>query len=204
VDKEKSDMWSLFGGKLGVFLLAATLIAVAMAVISRNWSCRKSRPPNIDRRGPYLVIAVETGASLTVAGRLREEEDDAAEGEETNCRSYAGGGQFPVEVALRRSSTVQIAGIQAPPKGETHFEESRRALEIAAGCEVTLLIEGRLMRKEQIAVYGESGICLQESQLRAGMAAIDAVWANNHELPTTWEKAQTAAKQAKRGIWEAQ
>ena len=60
-------------GKAGLVLIAVTIIAVSLAIVAYNWSCRKPkppRPPRPNRVESFEVVSVPTGNSIEVkAGR---------------------------------------------------------------------------------------------------------------------------------------
>lgn len=153
-----------------------TVALVALAVVARNWSCRQGRERDpIDRTlGPCQVISVDSGSTLTVAGRLRGDEPES-----------------------RRESSLSLPGVASPAEGQPGFEESKTSLTASTGNEVMIdrQKEKILDRFEIVAVYSATGQDLSLSQLQAGMAwcQIDA--------GQTYRDAQKAAQKRKVGLW---
>jgi endonuclease YncB( thermonuclease family) len=147
------------------------VVAVALAIISRNWSCRQRNDgPEIVRLGPYTVKSVSNGTTIMVASGLRD----------------------------RKTQPVVCEHIAAPAAGQPLFEESRDHLAQLAGKTVTVEAEKEraLRNPDPIGtVYGESGQVLQVEQLMAGMA-----WTTT-EAPKDWLAVEKQARKAKRGVW---
>ncbi len=105
---------------LYVIAAVAVICLVCLAIIARNWSCRQRRPPRpprIETVGPYEVLTVTTGASLTV------------------------------KVGKRRDRQVILDLIAAPATGEYLSSESADNLRKLAGKSVTVQYErGGLFR----------------------------------------------------------
>lgn len=117
---------------------------VALAVVSRNWSCRHTPGPEIVRMGPYTVKSVANGATILVESG----------------------------VAHRKTRPVVLEYIAAPATGQPLFEESRSNLSKLAGSKVMVEAEKEhaLRRPDPTGtVYGESGQVLQVEQIMAGL-----------------------------------
>ena len=106
--------FSAFIGKAGLYLAMVMICLIAMAVIARNWSCRESRhrEPKVVTAGPYKVLSVDTGASITVATGRKD----------------------------RRTSTIQLQYVQAPATGKW-FQLSIDHLKEIAGESITVQYE---------------------------------------------------------------
>lgn len=157
-----------------IWLALVAVIAVATAVVARNWSCRQGRQdtePEIQTVGPYVVSSVPTGRTIIVKFGVRN----------------------------RRHDTATLLGI-ATPSDSIFAEKSRASLESLAGKSITADVANEQWGRDEITgtVYGESGACLQLAQLEAGMAKIDD---SHGKPPASWTAAQKAAQKAKRGVW---
>ena len=156
---------------------------IALAIIARNWSCRKQAGPRV-RTYSYAVASVPNGATIAIKTGLRQ----------------------------RRTGQVHIAGIAAPADGR-FAEPSRANLQQLAGGRIRVEITRHGLfgdaetdevsadevldaRGELVGtVYGESGADLGIGQLRAGCATA---------LPDAEKdllRAEKEAKVAKLGIW---
>ncbi len=157
------------------FYIAIAVVVIALiclAIISRNWSCRKGRDEIERTAGPYTVVSVDSGASIVY---LRRGERDKE----------------------RLHETLNLPGVSAPAEGQDGFDESKQCLTAITGGKVTIheIKSKRLDRFEADDVFGESGQCLQIEQLKAGW-----VWCKAN--PTkAYKAAEDEAKAAKRGIW---
>jgi endonuclease YncB( thermonuclease family) len=161
----------------GLTLLLMAVIAVSAAVCMR--SCNKifhPKPPRPDRIESYEVLNVTDGNTLQIRAR-------------------------------RREFTLTLIGIGIPKKVE---DESRSNLERLAGATIRCVRPHGLFRgepKQTEAVearkdfatpeaWGETGLCLQEEQLRAGLAI------SVGDIPKAWKAAENEARKYKRGIWK--
>ena len=178
-----SAFFAAITGKAGLVLIAVTIIAVSLAIVARNWSCRKPkppRPPRPNRVESFEVVSVPTGNSIEVkAGRKN------------------------------RTITITLGGIGVPTECQS---ESWAHLKKLAGATIRAEVPGRRLQSEPDTeppearsdftsplVYGESGLCLQLEQLKAGMAC--TVERPNESLPADWLAAEKAAQKAGIGIW---
>jgi hypothetical protein len=174
---------SFLFGKLGMVLICVTIIAIALAVVARNWSCREQRhrEPKVITAGPYKVLSVDTGASITVAAGRKD----------------------------KRTNTVQLQYVQAPATGKW-FQLSIDHLKEIAGESVTVQYEKHgLFRgteeesKEEVEargpmvgiVFGHSGIDLNLDQINNGYADC------TEDAPKLYRTARNQAKKSKAGIW---
>lgn len=177
-------MGTLFGtrGMILAGLVAASLIA--LAVVSRNWSCRQHRPPRPPQSRQYVVDSVPNGGTLLVKTGLRE----------------------------RRTATVMLANIAAPPIDAAAGEAARANLERYAGKTIRVEFERRRLlatadgEEEATAVedrgpivavvYGESGCCLNLEQIMDGMAKCLPA------APKEWKREEATARKKKLGLWQ--
>jgi endonuclease YncB( thermonuclease family) len=131
--------------KFGMYLGLVVVGLIALAVIARNWSCRKSPEPNTIERtsGPFAVVSVDSGASLTYKHN-------------------------------RRNTSLSLPNIAAPAEGQKYFDESKASLESMLGRYAAIKIhetkDRRLDRFTADDVFGPTGQCLQIEQLKAGWA----------------------------------
>ena len=153
-------------------ILISIVAVAAIAFFAWRIVNRLDPPDPITKTfGPYQVAGALTGASLDLA------------------RGING----------RRHQTGILNDVAAPAEGESFFEESRSALEAIAGKSATVEVEkGRILEhvsKLDGQWYGESGQCLQLSQLSAGWA-----WCLP-DAPKAYQEAEKVAKKSKIGIW---
>jgi hypothetical protein len=179
-------MLSWLTSKSTLTLAIIAMIAVSLAVVSRNWSCRKQPAPIERTLGPYAVVSVDSGASITF------------------------------EIRRRKHEAMNLPGIASPAKGQRGYEISCAGLATVIGyAEVgeddngyVLVDENRLGkitihesktkhldRFDAGDVFSQSGQCLQISQLAAGLA-----WCNA-DAPKAYQAAQRAAQKKKYGLW---
>jgi endonuclease YncB( thermonuclease family) len=169
-------------GYIWGFIILGCLMA--LAIVARNWSCRKPRPPRPPVSHTYMVVSVPNGATILV---------------------NVGRGD-------RRTAPVTLQDIAAPVDG-ADAEASRANLERLAGKQIRVEIERRgllrgtaeeeneveqLMaaRKPIVGVaYGESGGCLNLSQIMEGWATCQST------AEKAWKKEEKTAKKAKAGMW---
>jgi hypothetical protein len=178
--------FSAFIGKAGLYLAMVMICLIAMAVIARNWSCRESRhrDPKVVTAGPYKILSVDTGASITVAAGRKD----------------------------KRTNTIQLQYVQAPATGKW-FQLSIDHLKEIAGESVTVQYEKHgLFRgtaeesKEEVEargpmvgiVFGHSGIELNLDQVNNGYADC------TEDAPKLYRTARNQAKKLKTGIWSKQ
>jgi endonuclease YncB( thermonuclease family) len=160
-------------GKAGLYLGLVAVCLIALAVVARNWSCRKHPDPLPIRHGPYQVKAVISGALIRVGAGVRDHKD----------------------------RDVLLTGIAAPAIGEPLAEESRANLEQQAGDQIWVEREGAVIKSHRIegVIYGESGEHLQIAQLREGLARTTPAG----DTIKAYRNAQAEAKKGHRGIWAA-
>jgi len=178
-----SAFFAAITGKAGLMLICVTVIAVSLAIVARNWPCRQPkppRPPRPNRVESFEVVACPTGNSIEVkAGRKG------------------------------RTITITLGGIGVPTGYQA---DSWAHLKKLAGATIRAEVPGRRLQSEPDTeppearsdftsplVYGESGLCLQLEQLKAGMAC--TVERPNESLPADWLAAEKAAQKAGIGIW---
>jgi len=186
----------MFGTKGMIVLGIVAVCFVSLAIVARNWSCRKQRPPRPPRPPrtiEYSVQAVPNGASLVVAvGRKG-----------------------------RHTASIALIGVSAPADVDPLSARSRDSLASLAGKTIRIEVARRLRnptadRDEEAAAiaearefealgqqptspaiaYGETGICLNLEQVRLGLARLEA-----GTVPKEWQAAEKEAKTCKRGIW---
>jgi hypothetical protein len=164
-------------GKSTFVLAILAVIAVSLAVVARNWSCRQSRwEERAERRKTQSfdsILDFPTGASIMVG---------------------LGRGD-------RRSLCVYLDYVHAPAKGEPLHEESKTHLSQIVGAhflvEVSEQADGKPLRPGDIIgrVFGETSADAAIEQLRAGLVVCDA------DAPSKYRAVEKAAKQAKLGLW---
>jgi endonuclease YncB( thermonuclease family) len=130
---------STIAGKATVTLL---LIAAIGFFVWRTVKILNPPEPIERNFGPYAVVSVDSGASITYEVRRRKQEH----------------GLLP--------------GISAPAVDQVGFDESRQSLTAMTGNSITICESKskRLDRFEPGDVLGETGQCLQIEQLKAGWA----------------------------------
>lgn len=168
-------------------ILIALAAVIAVACWGTTCQCRKilyPPEPRPPRTRDYEVVRAETGASLTV------------------------------KAGRKRTNTVYLAGIAAPPVNSKHAEASRQNLERLAGGTIrvettrTGLFRGEAPEEEPAddvmaerapivgIVYGSSGVCLNRQQVAEGWATC------NDSAPAEWWDVQKDARKNKRGLWK--
>ena len=191
-------MWSFLGIKGTVWAALIVVGLIALAVISRNWSCRAAPKPRPPAFFDYTVDSVPNGATIIVKAGLLE----------------------------RRTATVSLIDVAAPPEGPL-AEQSRANLERLAGKQIRVQVERWRLRSEEAEangatdeaagevvdeeggsdgdklegwrdrtsiVYGSSGLLLNTEQIRLG-------YASNTGTRKEWKAAEAEARKAKRGMW---
>jgi endonuclease YncB( thermonuclease family) len=174
-------MLAFFTSKLGGTLALVVVGLIALAVVSRNWSCKPVKPPKPPRSYTFTVSSVPNGTTILAAGRRG------------------------------RTTTITLQDVFAPT--DDYAEASRANLERLTGkqirveCERTGLFRGTEdessgdsgeleARGPVVGVcYGESGACLQISQLLDGYVKCLPT------APALWKAEQEKAKKAKVGMW---
>lgn len=151
-----SLLWGLLKPLLSSPLFWLVAISLAIGFHYGKSGCRQQRVRPV-RSVQYKVAEVTSGATIEV---------------------YVG----PLE---RRTKTIWLKDISAPPQDDKCFEKSRVNLEKYAG---------KKIRNENGIVYGESGGCLNLEQIMSGMADTSST---NKE----WIKQRNIAKKNKIGIW---
>ena len=171
-------------GKAGLVLIAVTIIAVSLAIVAYNWSCRKPkppRPPRPNRVESFEVVSVPTGNSIEVKAGRRD-----------------------------RSITITLGGIGVPTEYQA---DSWASLKKLVGSTIRAEVPRRRLRgtEDEPAeseplearspftsphILGESGLCLQLEQLKAGMAM-----PNTSDIPSEWTAACKYAQDNKLGMW---
>jgi len=219
-------MLSTLIGKAGITLALVTVCLVALAIVARNWSCRKPReprPPRIITAGPYDVVDSPTGASLVVAagrrGRTRTiilagvavpASGAFAQVSADHLRGMAGGS---ITVQYERHGLLRG---EAPGDFLAWFEEHAPGCEICSipptpkepepqFCEEaqsrleSLLVDEPLEARGPLTglVFGASGINLNLAQIAGGYAKITA----GYDAPKEWREAEAEAKKQKLGVW---
>lgn len=156
---------------LKLALVAAIVIALAVIVVAIKRGCDGPKPPHTEVDGPFDVVSVESGASLTYTTGRRDRQRE------------------------RNKTSLVLWGIATPAEGQPGCDASRAALSTAAGASITVQREGRRRNATEKEVYGNSGQCLQVEQLRAGWA-----WCAG-DVPKEWAAIEKEAHKEKRGIW---
>jgi len=179
---------STVGVKIGIMAAMVLIGLIAIAVISRNWSCRdRKREPRPPRCWRLAVESVPNGAAIVVKSGWKN----------------------------HKTATVTLADISAPPLGDPLAEASRINLERFAGKQIRVEVQrGGLFRAgtdESLGeaatvesargdligvVYGETGACLNIRQIVDGMAICLP------SAPAGWKAEESAAQKAKRGVWQ--
>lgn len=173
-------MLSSLAIKSGTTLLLITAIMVSLAVVARNWPCRQPkppRPPRPNRVESFEVVSVPTGNSVEVKAGRRD-----------------------------RSITITLGGIGVPTEYQA---DSWASLKKLVGSTIRAEVPGRRLRSEPDTeppearsdftsplVLGDSGLCLQLEQLKAGMAM-----PNTSDIPDEWMAATKYAQDNKLGLW---
>jgi hypothetical protein len=174
-------MFASMLAKPAVLLGLVVVGLLALAVISRNWSCKPVKPPRPPHSDTFGVVEVPTGASIIVQYGLMG----------------------------KKRATVALAHIQAPLTGP-EAEASVEALSLAAGDVVRIEWQrGGLLRSEAPdatddatgppearppavgVVFGESGQDLALAQLAGGFATCLTT------APDAYKKAEKSAKRRK-------
>lgn len=162
-------MLGLLTSRWTLALALVAVIAVSVAVVSRNW---KPQPkPEIERLGPYEIVAVDTGVVLTV------------------------------KVTRWKTQTVVLDNIACPLPGEPFGKESNDSLtRISGGMGGKIWIEeakGRRFTRPELCgeVFSEGDTNLNLAQLRAGWAVAHL------DAPKAYHAAEKEARKTKRGMW---
>ena len=179
-------MWTAITGffaayKGGITLFLVALIAISMAVVARNWSCREHKDPRPPKPVEYTVIKALNGASIECKrGKLR-------------------------------GRVIYLQDVAAPMEGQDCFEESRDNLAKLAGDTIRvererkrILLKGESQQTVEAearppiegVVYGASNICLQEAQLTNGLVEL-----TSDDVPDSWQAAEKFAQKKMLGIW---
>lgn len=163
-------------------LLAICLIA--LAVVSRNWSCKTPRKPR-DRSVTITGIctAVLSGNRIEVTPDRR--------------RLVGSAESEPVETIppeARRPQEYRLAGVIVDDPGTTHGDASKTLLEsLLLEKDVRVELDGR--REQEGVVYAPTGACCQIEMLSKGLARIGQT--SNAE----WVQYERVAKASHLGIW---
>ena len=186
-------------------IIAGVLVAlVCLAIIARNWSCRKPRPPRPPRPNrveSFEVVSVPTGNSIEVkAGR---------KGTILITLKGIGVPNIPGAVDAARANLEKIAGkrIEAEVPGRrtrgdayaSRLDGEVQQNEVQPDEEAEAVDPGLLEARSDFSspnVKGETGLCLQLEQLKAGLAI------SVGEIPKAWAEAEKDARKAKRGVWK--
>jgi hypothetical protein len=169
--------------KTGMTLVCVTVIAVALAVVARNWSCREKReprPPRPNKVESFTVVSVPSGNTIEVkAGKKRTiiitlgliaVPAECSEPSRANLAKMVGN-TIEAEVPRRR-----LRGTEDEP-AESEPLEARSPF-------------------TSPHILGESGLCLQLEQLKAGLAM-----PNTSDIPDEWMAATKYAQDNKLGMW---
>ncbi len=146
----------LLGSKSTVTLAIVAVIAVSVAVIARNWSCRAQREPRSPRAIEYKVVSVPDATTLLVSYGLRDRK-------EASVSLF--GIRVPSEVSERSTSEVRrLAG------GSVYLEEAQPSKMAATAEKATAgEVEGIRPPPSLAYAYGQEDM-IQLSLLRAGLA----------------------------------
>lgn len=190
-------------GKSGLILAMVMISLIALAVVARNWSCRQQRhrDPRVVMSGPFKVVSVETGASLTVESGRRGRTDKIT-------LLYVAA---PIEGPMAKIATDhlrQMAGTEITIQYERHgifrgsedeAQSSQRRLDDDSGmtAEAPALgndgVEARLPSTGM--VFGQSGIPLNLAMVEGAYADCTA------DAPKEFQVAKAKAQKKKAGIW---
>lgn len=179
-------MFSSLWIKATITLLLVALIVMGSCKMMKMAGCggrkpRPPRPPRIVTVGPFDVIAVGSGASLTVKSGRRGERQVTLQG-----ISAPATGQW---VEVSRKHLEEMAGATVTVQYEKHGFRS----ESDESKDETVESRGPLTG----TIIGASGINCNESQVAGGYADCDDA------APKSLQKAKAEAVKAKRGIWSA-
>jgi hypothetical protein len=170
-----------------------TIVAVALAVVAfAVWRimriATKDDPAPIERtQGPFDVVSIESGASLTyAAGRHDRRHEVLALPGIAAPGTDAKGGQF----SYAGLATV-IGFAEVGKDGDEILIDQNKFGKIT----IHEAKSKRLDRYEADDVFNSSGQCLQISQLSNGLAWCQA------DAPKAYQDAQRAAQKKKCGLW---
>lgn len=171
--------------KAAILLAILAVIACAVAVISRNW--KPAPKPHVERLGPFEVVAAPTGASLTIAKRLKRTGAIVLDGIEAP----------PVDAPFGIFSSGNLAvHVGIAPGGESVMDEATGKPVPGPTVFVEVLTDKRFGKPDLCGeVFSASGENLNLVQLTAGLAKAAA------DAPANYKAAEAEAKKAKRGIW---
>lgn len=170
-------------GAVGIYgvLILCVVALVALAIISRNWSCRQPKPPRIDNLGPFKVARVD-GLNIVTEAGLGGRRERVIRPEHLLP---------PTDAEWLRVASDHVA---AWVGSEVTVQRERRRIFSAA--------EPALKDNEPEAfgpivgvVFGQSGINVNLELLRGGYADCD------DGAPKEWQAARDAARKKRTGIW---
>ena len=177
-----------------------TYVVIAVVLIFMIASCCILKQTNILRYGPRWW------------NRQNRKDDNnrPAKLVSFEVASVPTGNSIEVEAGRKgRTITITLGGIGVPTGYQA---DSWAHLKKLAGATIRAEVPGRRLQSEPDTeppearsdftsplVYGESGLCLQLEQLKAGMAC--TVERPNESLPADWLAAEKAAQKAGIGIW---
>ncbi len=216
-------MFSSLMVKGGITLALAAVIAVSLAVVARNWSCRKPRPPRPAKVESFDVVSVPTGNSITVKAGRRDRTITITLGgigvprleeEARTALEKLAGSTIKAELPRRRLRSESpdefwawfkdhyekcpICSTELPTKENPEPRMCEEALaRMQAVVDDAEKMEPPEARRDFTTpqAWGETGLCLQLEMLRCGLAI------SVGDVPKPWSKAEKSARKAGRGIW---
>jgi endonuclease YncB( thermonuclease family) len=183
---------SLLLSKPMIYAGLAVVFMVALSIVARNWSCRKSwidraadrREERAQRAVTCKVIQVIDGARLVVAWGRRDrlEREVVLQGVE-------------VPASVADESRANLERMTAGGSVTVHYESHR--LFAASESEATIR-EAEMDATAPIVglVYGDGNRCLNIDQLFAGLAKCGT------DANDVMKAAEKAARKSKVGIWK--
>lgn len=180
----------------GYKLVLVAVIAVAVAVIARNWSCREERErrPLIDRSITMhgRCTAVLSGNRIEVEverRRLLGEIEEGTPDDPLSPEAFA-----ELQASLRGPREFRLSGISVEDSATLHGEAAVSLLSrLVFGKPVSIDLDSR--RDTEGVVWADNGACCQVELLGAGLAKLSGVY------PPEWAVAEKLAKKNELGIW---
>lgn len=164
-----------------IWLALVAVVAVSLAVVARNWSCRQPRPPRPPVVLDYDVASVDSGTSLTLRYGVRDRRmvsvtlegievvagrEDAAK---ANLETLAGD-----RVGVQHGRLFGAEGSPVAPSGIGEAEQPESPPEAVRPPPTSGIF------------IGPNGVALQIGQLAAGVCVI----VSGYEAPKEWRSAE--------------